>query len=629
MTRFVSPPIDHLDKLRQPLTQGEVLVFDFFNKHLPEKWEIYIQPHLNGLRPDFVLLNPDVGIAVFEVKDWNFDAMTYAVKLRHEKSPKLIATKDGKQFSLQNQNPIEKINQYKQEINELYCPRINMSASLAVITAGVIFPFAKDQLVKEMFWESMKYRNMTKTPQYYPLSGADSIKSGNIEKIFPEAKRKSSQLMSPDFAQDLRSWLVEPDFSSTQRKPLRRDMDKKQLELVNTRTDTGYRRIKGPAGSGKSLVLAARAAQLISEGKDVLVVTFNITLCNYLRDLSVRWHMSNNARNKIVWLNFHSWCKRVCIDCDREEEYTAFWRQYFETVSSESDIAEKEKALAVDLPKFIEKIISGDEYGLITKFDAVLVDEGQDFLPTWWNLLRSVCRSSGEMLLVADATQDIYDTARSWTDDAMTGAGFRGDWAKLEISYRLPPVALEYARKFAERFLPSDNRDLPVAVQAEFELYPCNLRWVQTTTNHAHEVCMDEILQMSPLADPILLSIPDITFLCGNQKTGQFVVKGLGSKGVKSIHTYSDDDREARRKKMGFYMGDARVKATTLHSFKGWESRAIVIYVGKSVNKKALALIYTGLTRLKRHEQSSFLTVVSCADELRAYGKTWPTFIEI
>jgi len=80
--------------------------------------------------------------------------------------------------------------------------------------------------------------------------------------------------------------------------------------------------------------------------------------------------------------------------------------------------------------------------------------------------------------------------------------------------------------------------------------------------------------------------------------------------------------------KMGFYMGDALVKATTLHSFKGWESRAIVIFIGQSVEKRSLALIYTGLTRLKRHTEGSYLTIVSCADELIAYGKTWPQYVE-
>ncbi|KZZ04288.1 hypothetical protein A3744_26225 [Oleiphilus sp. HI0073] len=73
-------------------------------------------------------------------------------------------------------------------------------------------------------------------------------------------------------------------------------------------------------------------------------------------------------------------------------------------------------------------------------------------------------------------------------------------------------------------------------------------------------------------------------------------------------------------------MGDARVKATTLHSFKGWESRLLVIYITESVSPKDLALIYTGLTRLKRSVYGSCLTVVCSATELESYGATWPEF---
>ena len=119
MSRFVSPPKDQLSKLRQPLTQGERLVFDFFDFHLNPEWEIYIQPHLNGLRPDFMLLHPELGIAVFEIKDWDLDAMDYRVQERAENPPILIAIKDGVKFSLQDQNPIEKIHRYKQEISLL------------------------------------------------------------------------------------------------------------------------------------------------------------------------------------------------------------------------------------------------------------------------------------------------------------------------------------------------------------------------------------------------------------------------------------------------------------------------------------------------------------------------------
>jgi hypothetical protein len=94
----------------------------------------------------------------------------------------------------------------------------------------------------------------------------------------------------------------------------------------------------------------------------------------------------------------------------------------------------------------------------------------------------------------------------------------------------------------------------------------------------------------------------------------------------KTVHTFAAEEKEFRRQKVGFYMGDARIKATTLHSFKGWESRALVIYVSNKTDLKTLALIYTGLTRLKRHEEGSCLTVVSCSEKLLEYGKTWPDF---
>jgi hypothetical protein len=150
VTRTISPPKSDLTILRQPLEEGEWRVLEFFDAHLPVGWEIYVQPHLNGLRPDFVLLHPEVGIAVFEVKDWDLDALERWVERRHDKAPILKGRKDGKTFSLQSDNPVEKVFRYKQEIQDLYCPCIDQRNGLAVITAGIIFPFADDDRVAQL-----------------------------------------------------------------------------------------------------------------------------------------------------------------------------------------------------------------------------------------------------------------------------------------------------------------------------------------------------------------------------------------------------------------------------------------------------------------------------------------------
>ena len=618
MDRIVSPPQNEFDRLRQPLTSGEKKVFELFDSYLAPEWEIYVQPHMNGLRPDFVLLNPSVGIAVFEVKDWNLDAMHYRVEERKGRVPGLVATKDGKTFSRQSDNPIEKVYRYKKEVFELYCPRLQQGAGFAVITAGVIFPFADDERVRDLFALSLKHRGMDRFPAYNPVSGASALANGDIRAVFPEGVRQYSKMMNPAIADDIRYWLVEPDYASTQREPIA--LDANQRGLVTGRTQSGYRRIRGAAGSGKSLVLAARAAELLNQGKQILVVTFNITLLHYLMDIAVRWPRERgNTRSDITWLNFHAWCKRTCEDAGCEEQYSQLW----------ADDANPKYILDHVLPGLVSHIIDSEEGSEVPRYDAVLVDEGQDFMPHWWDVLRKVCKSGGEMLLVADATQDIYETARAWTDEAMTGAGFRGGWAELPVSYRMPQLALAKARDFAQRFLPEDLTNLPENKNIEIDLEPSELRWVQVSPEQAPEVCCNEILrffQESTLRD---LAITDATFLCGQKKFGIEVVSLLGGKGIRSVHTYLPDEEESRRQKVGFYMGDARVKATTLHSFKGWESRILVIYIGETVSDKDLALIYTGLTRLKRSPVGSCLTVVSSAPQLTEYGKNWPLYEQV
>ena len=123
MQRIISPPKDDLDKLRQPLTDGERKVFNFLEKYLPLEWEIYIQPHLNGLSPDFVLLHPTRGIQIVDVKDWNLSAMKYRWETAGRRCPLLKAEKKGEsEFSVDD--PVAKLQLYAEEFMDLYCPRL-------------------------------------------------------------------------------------------------------------------------------------------------------------------------------------------------------------------------------------------------------------------------------------------------------------------------------------------------------------------------------------------------------------------------------------------------------------------------------------------------------------------------
>jgi thymidine kinase len=596
-----------LAALRTPLTRGEWVTFKALDAGLPADWEIYVQPHLNGCRPDFVLLNPKVGIGVIEVKDWTLDpTSTRWVKNRF--GADILVRHGGSRRDL---DPVRQLHHYKREIFDVYCPGLDARYGLAVVGAGLFLPFADERQAQTLFGSRM-------STAYDYVVGRQSFDARDIARIFPPACSAGSRFMSAEAADDLRSWLIEPDHAAERRERL--PLDSNQRDLASTRTISGYRRIRGPAGSGKSAVLAARAARLSKEGKRTLVVSYNITLLHYLRDLCSRAGIGR--RNDVTWINFHALCKRLALALGLESAYDAKWKDHFELGFD----------AFVDIPKMLFDAISAGDTPL-RLYDAVLVDEGQDFDPSWWQLLRRLCRPDGEMVIVADTTQDVYDKARLWTDQAMIGAGFSGRWNELPSSYRMPSPLLHLAARFAESFLPVDQLIAPAPPQGELATEPCHLRWVQVASEAVAQACVDEALRFVTVRTIATVAVTDLTVLVDRIDVGVDIVKILNVRGIRTAETFvlpSDADktarREERRKKLAFWKGSPRVKVTTLHSYKGWEGRTLVVGLTRARTPTDRALIYSGLTRLKRHPAGSFLTVVCCADGLREFGALWPDF---
>ena len=54
---------------------GEKLVFNRLKKHLPPNYYAWYEPTIQGkrrsVRPDFIVLGLDLGLAIIEVKDWS------------------------------------------------------------------------------------------------------------------------------------------------------------------------------------------------------------------------------------------------------------------------------------------------------------------------------------------------------------------------------------------------------------------------------------------------------------------------------------------------------------------------------------------------------------------------------
>lgn len=621
--RVVDPPLGELDRLRQPLTEGEHRVLDWFMEILPSGWEIYIQPHLNGLRPDFVLLNPECGIAVYEVKDWNLQSLDYFVQ-DSRSGPKLMGRRDGKTFSLGSRDPVAAIDQYKREIYGLYAPSLSAGEGYGAIVAGVIFTNATTREVENLLHPLREAKAHTEYAKLYPIIGKDLIGElgeRSLRAVLNSARKIDSR-MSSRVATDLRHWLVEPSFARDQRVPLVKLLTPKQRDLCLNKGRVRFRRIKGPAGSGKSLVLAGRAAELAAQGRRVLVLTFNITLINYLLDLAVQYAQSGKVRGQITALNFHHWCKRVAFKADKSDEYDSHWGG---AAASDGDVNTTLAGMAANAVQW------ADSLGEQDRWDAVLVDEGQDFLPGWWDAIRAALPSdgSGEAMLVADAQQNIYGV-KPWTDLQMNGAGFSGPWTSLANSYRMSPALCLLASDYVERFQPDADEHRPMLAQGELE-YRTELRWTQIEpTESVPAACVEAMLGILTSSDDNPIAVAELVCIVDREDFGREIAQLLREKQIRVIDTFGQGEtkkeigEDGRRKKLAFYRGDARIKITTIQSFKGWESRALVVQISQASDAKSLALAYAGITRLKQDNHGCFLTVVCSAPHLREFGATWP-----
>lgn len=545
LNRFISPPKSEWDRLRQPLNSGERQFLEYLDENLDPDWDIYIHPSLNGLCPDVVILHPDKGICILEIKDWDFNAIKYD-KYINSKTNKLHLQGTSKTegvFRIKR-NPVDQLLLYRKEMSHIYCPQLSTKGNRAALFCGLVFPSAtKVQLENSIIpifkdrGRSLVYDNPN---AYYFIFTQENLIEA-IEDSFPRkiTSQYKNSAMNPMIANYLKPWLIEPDASQEQRQPL--ILDSKQSELATTRTSSGYRRLKGPAGSGKSLIIAKKASLLLQKGKRVLIVTFNITLTNYLIDLCVRDYKDARRDNNATWLNFHYLASRLCIEAGLEEAYHSL----FKGIGDDDFIDDNA------LCDLVEYALQTHEF---EKYDAILVDEGQDYNPRWWNILRSLLKTEQdlkegekletEMLLVADSTQDIYGKGKKWTDDVMKNAGFSGPWATLESTYRLPPALIPMIQDFANRFIPHadivlpqppENTDQPDLLSNDrTDAGNIIFKWINipkfNNEKTFEEYLNQPILDFTNDVQSLELSFSDQTYLVTNHKLGIWLTNTLKKK---------------------------------------------------------------------------------------------------
>ena len=389
--------------------------------------------------------------------------------------------------------------------------------------------------------------------------------------------------------------------------------DKKQNQVLEYLRSPGLKRFQGPAGSGKTLIIARQVADCINADGTVLVVVCNKTMCQMIQtralffinegitDTEKRIENTRklNENSFITWQD--RWWQRTCAATNLSHERDLVYVEAKEAGKDERRIvAEKQLASLT----FIA-LTRATQSGMTSlQYDLVIADEAQNMFPENWESLKlSVKSGTGIAVVSSDPTQSLYGS-RPWTEAKMKGFA-NNPWRKLNASYRLPDDYLAFVADFVEKFPPAEDVNLPMRSPqmslAQSTLYRVASESTKVAIAKGVEFALN-ILGFAPHQIVVLVPTND---------RGDAAVAELRRRGIAVTHTFKQDLRPS-------FGLDTNVRASTFHSYAGWESPCVIVDTNfLDVQTNTNDLLYSGLTRLAKRDLGSALILVEGDNQYR------------
>jgi hypothetical protein len=515
--------------------------------------------------PDFVVLHPSRGFLVLEVKDWKLESIAQI-----SRDSVVLHTERGRDVTA---NPVRQAREYTLELCKLLqrdpalrhpegSPRagkLTMPWGWGVILTNItrlqfehaqlehFIPAAsvicRDEMVESVDPEDFQKRLwdmfMMPFPCHLSLPQIDRFRWH----LFPELRIPTQTGMFEDPAEPPSLLAEIPD--------LIRIMDLQQEQLARSLGD-GHRVIHGVAGSGKTMILGYRCLQLARRyAKPVLVLCYNKTLAGRLQQMVA----ARDIGERIVVAHFHGWCR---------QQLQAFHVRGPAPQASATDHADA----------LVRCVIDGVASNAIPRaqYAAVLIDEGHDFKPEWFQLVvQMIDPETNALLLLYDDAQALYDNGgkRKFTF-ASVGIQAQGRTTILRMNYRNSLEVLATAKAFARELLESHDTDddhVPVIAPESAgrrgplpELVRCRNIW-----DEADRIA----LQIADAIDKGAIA-NDFAVLCRSNRLARLIADRL----LKQHIPVALAEDGARR---NLFDGAPSVKVMTMHSSKGLEFDTVFI----------------------------------------------------
>jgi hypothetical protein len=527
-------------------------------------------------QPDFILLHPQWGVLIMEIKDWR-------MKTIQDLNPKQATLLVNGQPT-EAKNPLNQARDYGfrvmnllQKDHLLVHPRGKHEGKLLTpCNHGVVL-----SNIKRRDFEAKNFS--TVIPPHLVICQDemnDSVSPEAFEKRLLDMCEYSFGSTLANEQIDRIRWHLFPEIrinapSQLDKIPdIIQIMDLEQEKLARNLGD-GHRIIHGVAGSGKTLVLVNRCLQLIEElDKPILVICFNLVLAAQLRYVL----QEKGAEGRVIVQHFHGWCKHIlkqsCVSSPRRADYAEL-QEYIHAI--ENTVLE-----AVENGQILQGI-----YG------AVLVDEAHDFNDSWLKLLAKMPDPDKKHLLILyDDAQGLYSRQRPiWS---RLNIQARGRTSAMKVNYRNTIEVATWASLFAQDMLaetsnPDEDQPIRLTPQTAGRIgiapkirpqsnFREEVKYIATGLKKLHE----EGYAWNQMA-----------ILYAFKRDGGTVAEILASKGVPVEWLNEQNDR------LNYNPAAPSVKVMTIHCSKGLEFPVVAIPGIDKIDNydEKVQLIYVGMTR--------------------------------
>jgi hypothetical protein len=621
------PSLEAAKRAKQKPTEGEIFLLEFLANRFGDEVEVYFQPCFNGDRPDIVLMSPNAGVIIIEVKDWNLDL--YGIDSDNKWSVKAISQRVKSPFqqvyaykknffeihvngllekSLKSPKFFGLLNTYvyfhhgsKQAIQSLYEPHLDRLREQSLRNEEDFKSKKNDHNAYQKRWEWIKngkYR--------FERDISFALHRDRLDKIRFPITAKESVIFDQSVYNEFKRLLNPPFHYASEGK--QHDYSAMQSRLIESAAQARSK-ICGLAGSGKTVVLAGRAVNAHKRhGGRVLILTFNITLCSYIHD------KISAVREDFPWSsfdisNYHRLITTALNNSGIEIAIPAELLYDGKDFVLARQFAERRDRYLEEICYSNLRVFEGKE--IKTKYETVLIDEIQDYKPEWIKIIRSFfLEEDGEMLLFGDEKQNIYKRALDGERRSKLVEGF-GAWTKLTKSYRykaqspILPLVDAFQRNFLLQDYEFDSDEsyqlslTSIGIQAygTFDRNdPAQLAGKIVEIAKRNNIHPNDISIISS-QELILRKLDHVLRTSDDHK--ERTLCSFPSLEVTEHPKYSKKYQQiSSAKKKGFNLNSGVMKLSSTHSFKGFESPFIFLLVN---SKDSPEMVFTGLTRAKEN----------------------------